>query len=129
MTRSVMDATREIRWEIDATYSAETMPLDRLAEYIRQLAIVLGSPEHVHLIRVENGSAIPVLRVDLKAFERIRQRGLEVRRGIAPRDAMEGYRAINRMLREDKGRAALYEGGAEIIPSPAKKWKKSRFLE
>lgn len=113
-----MSTGREIRWKINATYTADTMPLDRLAEYLKHLAGMLGRPEHLHLIRMETASANAILRVDVDSIEHIRQRSNEVRRGIAPREAMESYRAINVMLQQDNGRATLYDDGAEIIPFP-----------
>ena len=38
--------------------------------------------------------------------------------GIAPRDAMESYRKINKMLHDDGGKATLYEDSAEVVPFP-----------
>ena len=107
----------EIRWKIDA-YTAETMPLDRLAEYLKELAALLGEPQHLHLMRVDSSSTVPVLRVDDEAVQHIRQRGDDIRFGRAPSAVMQRYRKINQMLRDDKAGAALYEGDAEIIPFP-----------
>jgi hypothetical protein len=113
-----MRKSREIRWKIDAKYTAETMPLDRLAEYLSHLAKMLGEPHHLHLLKMETASANAVLRMDGDAVERVRQRGREIRRGIAPSEAMESYRAVNVMLGEDNGKATLLDGTAEIIPFP-----------
>jgi hypothetical protein len=113
-----MSMSREIRLKIDASYTAETMPLDRLADYLKHLAGMLGEPHHLHLIKMETASANAVLRVDEEAVEHIRRRGSEVRRGIAPREAMDSYREFNSMLQQDKGTATLYEGDAQIIPFP-----------
>lgn len=110
---------RELKWKIDA-YTAETMPLDRLAEYLAQLATMLGEPERLHLIRVESGSTKPVLKIDAEAVDHIRQRAHDIRIGIAPQSALQSYRNINAMLRGDKARAALFEGTAEIIQFPGK---------
>ena len=107
----------EFRWKIDA-YSADTMPLDRLAEYLAELADMLGDAEHLHLLKVETSSTVPVLRVDDEAVERVRQRAIDVQRGIAPVAIMQSYRRINLMLRKDKAKATLFEGNAEIIPFP-----------
>jgi hypothetical protein len=115
-----MSESHEIRWEIDA-YTAETMPLDRLIDYMGQLPAMLGEPKHLHLLKVESGSTVPVLRVDQDGIERIRQRSGEIRNGTAPNEAMEAYRNVNRMLREDGATASLYEGDAEIIPFPGQK--------
>lgn len=110
---------RELKWKIEA-YTAETMPLDRLAEYLAQLATMLGEPQHVHLIRVESSSTKPVLKIDTDAVERVRQRVADVRKGVAPRPALQSYRTINAMLRKDEARASLLEGSAEIIQFPGK---------
>jgi hypothetical protein len=94
------------------------MPLDRLAEYLKHLASVLGDPKRLHLLKVETGSTVPVLHIDPEAIEPVRRRGAEIRMGLAGREAMDAYRSINRMLREDNAQAALYEGDAQIIPFP-----------
>lgn len=111
---------RELRWKIDA-YSADTMPLDRLAEYLSELAKMLGDAEHLHLVKVDTSSTVPVLRVDDVAIDRVRQRAAEVKRGIAAVAVMQSYRRINVMLRRDKANATLCEGSAEIIPFPGDK--------
>jgi hypothetical protein len=109
---------REFKWKIGA-YSAETMPLDRLMDYIRELMTMLGNAQHFHLIHVESSSTQPVFKVDEDAAPRIEARAAEIRAGIAPLDARKSYRKINNMLREDKADAVFYEdGSAEIIPFP-----------
>lgn len=114
-----MADSREISWKIDA-YSRETMPLDRLLEYLDALSIMLGEAPHLHLIRIESASTVPVFKVDAEATERVRQRATLVRTGTAPLRAMREYRRINRMLREDEGSAALLEDSAEIVPFPGR---------
>lgn len=115
-----MAEPREHRFKIDA-YSVETMPLLRLIEYLRELATVLGENNAIHLVDIEDGSTVPVLKIDDETRERVYQRAAEVRRGIAPREAMLGYRRLNQMLRQDRGIGSLYEKGvAEIIPFPGK---------
>ncbi len=116
-TRVNMSKRHEFRWKIDA-YSADTMPLDRLAEYLAELAEMLGDAKHLHLLKVETSSTVPVLRIDDEAVERVRQRATDVKRGIAPVAVMQSYRRINVMLRKDKATATLIEGSAEIIPFP-----------
>jgi hypothetical protein len=108
---------REFRWKIGA-YSAETMPLDRLIDYIRELMVVLGDGTHLHLMKVESSSTQPVFRIDEDAVPRIEARAAQVRAGIAPLDARKSYRKINSMLREDKTDAVFFEGTAEVIPFP-----------
>lgn len=116
-----MPVYREFRFEIDAGYTAETIPLARLAQYLQELCVVLGDERHIHLLKVESGSAIPVFVVEDEAADRVRERAAAVRRGTAPAEAMKGYRKLNRMLREDHGhdgRAGFFDDTAEIIPFP-----------
>ena len=112
-----MSEYREFRWKIDA-YSAETMPLERLLEYLRELAIMLDAGQTLHLIRVDSSSTQPVFKVDTEVAPRIQARAKAVRMGVAPREALQSYRKINKMLREDATKAVLCEGSAEIIPFP-----------
>lgn len=114
-----MSKRHEFRWKIDA-FSADTMPLDRLAEYLSELAGMLGDAQHLHLLKVETSSTVPVLRVDDEAVVRVRQRASEIARGIASVPVMQSYRRINQMLRKDDAKAVLCEDGAEIIPFPGK---------
>jgi hypothetical protein len=90
-----------------------------LINYLRELATVLGEDEAIHLVDLESSSTVPVLKIDNAVRERVYKRAAEVRSGIAPREAMLGYRRLNQMLREDRGTGSLYEeGNAEIIPFP-----------
>lgn len=113
------DVQHELRWKIDA-YSAETMPLDRLLEYLGELSTMLGEGKSMHLLKVESSSTVPVLRVDPDAVQIVRQRAVAVRSGMAPVAAMQSYRRINRMLKKDDAQASLVQGGAEIIQFPGK---------
>jgi len=116
---ALMTDGQEFIWKISA-FTRETMPLARLAEYLKELAAMLGEEPRIHLIRVESSSTVPVLKIDAEAVEPVRARAAQVALGIAPADAMQRYRNINRMLRDDKGTAVLSEGTAEIIPFPGK---------
>lgn len=109
---------REFRWKIDGAYTAETMPLDRLMEYIKELMTMLGSPQHFHLTQVVSASTSPVFKVDEEAVPQIQTRAAQIRAGIAPLDVRRAYRKINSMLREDGGDAVFLEGAAEVIPFP-----------
>jgi hypothetical protein len=118
-----MSTTIEVKWKIDA-YSADTMPLDRLADYIKELAVLLGTPKHLHLMRIEDGSTVPVLKVDPEHLPGIRKRCEEIRRGIGSVAVMQSYKKINNFLKEDDASATLFEDDgartAEIIPFPGK---------
>jgi hypothetical protein len=116
-----MEAGEEFRFCIDA-YTPETMPLDRLAEYLAELAQVLGNGQFVHLVELEPGSTVLIHKVDVEAVPKIRDQVIAVKHGNAPRPAMAAYQKINRLLREDNGTGVLLEeSGAEILEFPGKK--------
>lgn len=115
-----METDEEYRFRIDAFVPA-TMPLDRLATYLAELAQMLGEPKSLHLVEIEPGSTVLVHKVDREALPKIRERAIAVRNQIAPADAMVAYRNINRMLREDNGSGVLIEErGVEILVFPGK---------
>jgi len=116
-----MSDTEEYRLKIEA-YTPDTMPMDRLAEYLAELAQMLGERTSVHFVRLDPGSTSIVHRIEREAIPKIRNRTSSVRRGIGPRESVRAYRKINRMLREDNGRAVWKEEGtsADIIVFPGK---------
>jgi len=115
------EAGTEYRFSIDA-YTPETMPMARLAEYMAQLAVVLGEPGAVHFDRLVAGSTVVVHRVEREAVPKVRERTAAVARGDAPRDAIRAFRSINRLLREDNGTGVLRERvrGAKLLLFPGR---------
>jgi hypothetical protein len=81
------------------------MPMARLAEYLAELALMLGERPAVHFVRVEAGSITVVHTVEAEAIPKVRERVQTVGSGTAPPDAMRAYRSINKMLRDDNGLA------------------------
>src|SRR5262245_42318262 len=76
----------EFRFEIKA-YTPETMPLQRLAEYLDHLATLLGEAKSVHLVRLEGGSTVPVLAVDWESVPKVKKRANDVRNNEGPAEA------------------------------------------
>lgn len=111
----------EYRFKIDA-YTPETMPMARLAEYIAELATMLGEAQSVHLIGLEEGSTILVHRVEREAIPKVLDRAAAVKRGSGPRDAMVAYKAVNRLLRDDNASAVLVtkKKGPTILRFPGR---------
>ena len=54
-----MREQHEYRFTIDA-YSPETLPMSRLAEYMAEVARLLGKVDQVHFVRLEPGSTVLV---------------------------------------------------------------------
>lgn len=91
----------------------------RLAEYMRQLAIMLGETSAVHFVRLEPGSTVLIHSVEAEAVPKVAARATAIARRQAPARAMQAYQEINRMLRADNGKAIYREtSGAEIIHFP-----------
>lgn len=112
------DAVR-LSFKIDA-FQPDTLPMSRLAEYMADLAAMLGEKANVHFVAVQDGCVQLLHDVDHTAFPKVQQRALEVRDGIAPADAMNAYRALNKKLAFDNTFAVLDDqlGGAKILEFP-----------
>jgi hypothetical protein len=121
-----VESESEFRWRIDA-YTPEIMPLARLAEYLGELAKILGEDHSIHLIELEPGSTVLVHRIDGEAVPKIRDRVAAVRRGDAPAAAMRSYNKVNKLLRNDSASASLLEDGTEILEFPGKKAELPHF--
>lgn len=115
-----MALSHEVRFKIDA-FTPDDLPMARLAEYMADLAALLGEPTSVHFVRIEDGSAVLVQKIDEDAVPQVGERTRQVRRGVGPPDAMDAYRRVNRRLRQDNGIGILSDqDGAEIIKFPGR---------
>lgn len=110
---------REYRFKIDA-YDPQTMPLNRLTEYLKDLADILGEAKtNVHLLRVDEGSTVPVLAIDTEAENKVVHRLNEIEQGTAPFHVMETVIRLNRRLRMDGATGAIVSpDGDNIIYFP-----------
>ena len=115
-----MKEQREYRLVIDA-YSPDTLPMARLAEYMGELARLLGSPDQVHFVRLEGGSTVLVQGVEPQAAPDVRERLHALRQGNPPEDAARAFTALNRYLADDNAMGILQEGGsAEALRIPGR---------
>jgi len=109
-----MDKTELIQFRIDA-FTPATLPMSRLAEYLVQLAELLGSQEHVHFLNVKKGSAIPQARVDFPAIPKVQAR-LQLAHSVdAPDELRKPFEAINRLLKADNAKATLKAGNVVYV--------------
>lgn len=120
MPRKRNDNFKEYRFKIDA-YSPETMPLERLAEYLQHLAVLFGESERVHLIRIEKSSTVPVILVEREAEPKVRENIDAVVRREAPPERMRAFESIDEKLRKDNavGKVLAPEGG-NVIAFPGR---------
>ena len=101
----------QYRLKIDA-FSVDSLPMARLAEYMAELATLLGERERVHFSHLEPGSAVLVSNIETVAFPKVEERVAQVSRGDGPKDAMQAYKNIDNLLAKD--------GAVAVLISPSK---------
>jgi hypothetical protein len=96
--------------------------MSRLAEYMADLATLLGETGNVHFLCVEEGSTKLAYVVEEEAILKVDERVTLVRSGEGPADAIRAFGTINRRLREDNGTGEITErgSGAKIIKFPGR---------
>jgi hypothetical protein len=95
--------------------------MSRLAEYMAELARLLGEQERVHFSRIEPGSAVLISTIEASAAPKVEERLQKVRERFGPNDAMQAYGALDALLAKDNAIATLsIESGAEIIAFPGR---------
>jgi hypothetical protein len=112
------DAIR-MSFKIDA-FQPDSIPMARLAEYMADLATMVGEKASVHFVRLEDGCVQLVHDVAFTAFPKVEERARGIRNGDAPAEAMNAYRSLNKKLAFDNTFAvyAAADGGAEILDFP-----------
>jgi hypothetical protein len=107
----------EYVFRIDA-FTPDTLPMSRLAEYLAALAKMMGHAQHTHFVRVEEGSARLVHKVDAVDAPKVETRLNDVRIGKAPGDAMKAHRELDDLLANDNALGTLTERatGRVVVP-------------
>lgn len=107
----------EYVFRIDA-FTPDTLPMSRLAEYLAALAKMLGHAEHTHFVRVEEGSAQLIHKVDAVDAPKVETRLNNVRLGQAPKDALKAQKELDDLLANDNALGALSERatGRVVVP-------------
>jgi hypothetical protein len=101
-----MSENRQYRLKIDA-FSVENLPMGRLAEYMAELAKLLGEREHVHFSHLEHGSAVLVSLVDEPSIPKVAERVQQMREGRAPKEVMQAFCNLDALLAKDNAVAVL----------------------
>ena len=113
-----MKEQHEYRFVIDAC-SPDTLPMSRLAEYMGELARLLGSPDQVHFVRSEGGSTVLVQSVEPEAAPDVRERLHSLQHDNPPDDAAKAFTNLIRYLAGDNAMGILQEGGsAKVLRFP-----------
>lgn len=99
-------------------YTPDTIPLNRLAQYMLEFAALLGSELHVHFAGLKKGSTVLRARVEHEDIPKVDERLSKVNTSDAPVDIIRPFNALNGLLRADNARATLKRGTAQIIKFP-----------
>ncbi len=99
-------------------FTPDTLPMGRLAEYLAALSRMIGHAEHTHFLRVDEGSAKLVHKVDAVDAPKVETRLNNVRLGQAPKDAMKARKELDDLLANDNAIATLTEAetGRVVVP-------------
>lgn len=111
----------ELRFKMDK-FRPETIPMERLGEYLVALAKMLGDKGDVHFERLETGSTVVVHRVEDEVAPEVEERIEQVAHGTADVVYLNAYRDLNAMLKADDavGEITREEGGAKLLAFPGK---------
>lgn len=99
-------------------FTPKTLPMARLADYLGDLAQLLGSKEHVHLDRIDAGSIRLAVAVDQEVRPLVSPRIRSAAQGEGPKDAQAAWLRLNDRLGKDGTSAMLELPGGEVIPFP-----------
>jgi hypothetical protein len=114
-----MNTPVEYRYIIDA-FTPDTLPMARLADYMREVAALLGEPERVHFDRMERGSAVLVSKIEPVARPRVWSRVHGLLDGTAGEDVRQAFRKLDVMLAEDNAVGELTGGYGQVIDFPGR---------
>jgi hypothetical protein len=110
-----MAKSSEHRFTIDV-FTPDTLPMERLAEYMLQFAKLLGEPEHVHFVDVEPGSAVLRARIEDVATPKVQRRLADASRGQGDPGSLKALQSLDDMLANDNAVGqVLDDAGAEVI--------------
>ena len=92
---------KKLTLKIDG-FTPYTLPIGRLAEYLKDLAAILGAQTDAHFIEVGDGSAELRHAVPEREYTTVHGRIVGAQRGDGPEDAIRGYRDLRAKLRQDQ---------------------------
>lgn len=101
----------------------DTLSITRLAEYMKVLSDLVGKvyAEKLHLMEVEDGSAMPVMWLDDEVAVPFHQSLMLIEQGTLTKSQQKAVVSMNRLLREDKSEGGLYLDSSLVVNFPGVK--------
>jgi hypothetical protein len=112
----------EVVFRIADSWNPSTLPMQRLGEYLIELAALYGEHANVHFKRIRKGSAVLVSRIDEPAVPKVLDRLAAVNRLDVPKDLRRAFETVDRMLAIDNARATVK------VMTSAQDWDASKSL-
>lgn len=106
---------RTFTFKIDGAYSPETIPLERLGEYLEALGELLGETANVHFAGLEHGSTIVKAVVNEVAAPKVDRRVRRVAARDASPKAHKAFKRLDDLLFNDNATGTLRAEGANVI--------------
>jgi hypothetical protein len=112
--------TEEYRLKI-ADLERGRLPMSRLAEYLTDLASLLGYRDSVHFSHIEDGSTQIVATIDYQDVPKVKERLRSARQDDGSEEVDRAFYRLNRRLRTDNTSADLVTGDHTVIEFPGNK--------
>jgi hypothetical protein len=117
-------AKKELRFHIEGTTPHE-ISMSRLAEYLREIADLLGNKQDVHFLRVETGSLPCIMEIEEQKEDAIISRVKKAIVNRGPKEAVNASSKLRLMLKRDDFSAEFKTDNGETFASyPLGKEKK-----
>jgi hypothetical protein len=114
-------AKKELHFSIEGA-TPHTLPMARLAEYLKELSKLLGSEDRVHFLRVDEGSADCLMEVEAEDETVIADRVKLAQKEQGTKEANGAFKTILEFLHEDDNSAIIeWNKGDVLIEFPGKK--------
>jgi hypothetical protein len=101
-------------------FTPATLPMARLAEYLAELAALMGNTERVHFKALKKGSAQIVSAVETEAVPKVRARLQKVEARDPAEDVWQSYKKIDDLLAEDNAVGAIKRERALVLRFPGR---------
>lgn len=96
-------------------FTPSTLPMSRLADYLKPFATLLGSEAHVHFERVADGSADCRATIESHAVPKVRERLSQIASRAASRSVMKAHSDIDDLLLEDNATGHVAFNGKTVL--------------
>lgn len=118
---AMADDKEILTFKIDA-WTPDTIPMARLAEYMRLVAALYGEQGEVHFRQLRKGSAVLVSTVEREAFPKVVTRLQLVKNVTPPEDLAKTFEQIDDLLRSDNAVATVSRpNGGKILEFPGRR--------